>query len=114
MPSPRYIFLNALPLQALNITKPTKLLVTPVKPSSLKQLIPLMRGKIENYIRHPATVQLINKLFGLDLQPSSQLYSYSSGDVIYVFTLKKPIRGKEIDHVSEDDVVIYRVEILSS
>lgn len=108
----RYIFLNALPIQALNITKPTKIIITPVKPNILKQLIPLMKDDIENYIRHPATVQLINKLFNINLKPSSELYSYHEGDVIYVFVLKKIVRGKEVSNITENDLAIYQVEII--
>ena len=107
----RYVFLNALPLNALNITKPTKLIITPVKPNVLKQLVPLMENNIINYIRHPATVKLINKLLGLQLQPTSDLYQYREGDVLYIFTLKKPIRGTEISNLTENDIVIYQVEI---
>jgi len=105
----RYVFLNALPLNALNISKPTKLIITPVKPEVLKQLAPEMQPKA-SYIRHPATVQLLNKLFNLNLSVSSELYKYQQGDVIYVITLKKPVRGAEIENITENDIEIYHVE----
>ena len=110
----RYVFLNALPLNALGITKPTRIIVTPVKIDTLRQLAPLMResGSVECYIRHPATVNLLNKLLGLNLQPSNGLYSYQLGDVLYVVTLKKPIRGQEINDITENDIDIYQIEVI--
>jgi len=106
----RYVFLNALPLNALQINKPTKLVVTPVESKVLKQLVPEMKPRV-SYIRHPGTIQLLNKLFGLDLKQSSELYRYQKGDVLYIITLKKPIRGQEINSVTEDDLLIYQVEV---
>ena len=107
----RYVFLNALPLNSLKIDRPVKLVVTPVNPQVLKQLVPEMKPRV-SYIRHPATVKMLNKLFGLDLDVSSGLYSYQPGDVLYVVTLRRPIRGAEVGNVTVEDVLIYQVEVV--
>jgi len=107
----RYIFLNALPLNALP-RKPLELKITPVKLEVLKQLVPLMKN-IENYIRHQSTITLLNKLLGLQLEPSNKLYSYQEGDIIYVITLNKPTRGIEIKEVCENDITIWQVEVFN-
>ena len=106
----RYIFLNALPLNALP-RKPLVLKVTPVKPEVLRQLVPEMKPRI-SYIRHPATVKLLNKLFNLDLQPSSELYQYQKGDILYIVTLKRPVRGAEATNLTENDIEIFQVEVI--
>jgi len=107
----RFVFLNALPINVLNITKPTKLVITPVKPEVLRQLADMMRP-VKSYIRHPATVSLLNRLFNLGLETSSELYRYQRGDIIYVVTLKKPVRGAEVTDLTENDIEIYQVEVL--
>ena len=105
----RFVFLNALPLNALP-RKPLVLKVAPVKPEVLRQLADMMKPKA-SYIRHPATIELLNKLFNLNLRVSSELYKYQLGDVIYVITLKKPVRGVEVEDLTENDVLIYQVEV---
>ena len=105
----RYVFLNALPLNALP-RKPLVLKVAPVKPEVLRQLAPEMKPRV-SYIRHPATIELLNKLFNLDLQVSNELYKYQKEDVLYVITLKKPVRGAEVENLTENDVLIYQVEV---
>jgi len=110
----RFVFLNALPLNALPQAQ-LELSVVPVDIDKLRERLKLAqrRGiKIVSYIRHPATVELINKLLNLDLKPSSELYKYETGDLMFVVTLKKPIRGAEIEKVSKEDVTIYEVDVI--
>lgn len=106
----RYVFLNALPLNALGITKPTKLTVTPVSPGVLRQLAPEMKPRV-SFIRHPATVRLVNDLLGLGLKPESGLYHYEEGDVLIVITLKRPVRGAEVSNLTENDIEVFQVEV---
>ena len=105
----RYVFLNALPLNALP-RKPLVLKVAPVKPEVLRQLADMMKPRA-SYIRHPATVKLLNKLFNLDLQVSNELYKYQKEDVLYVVTLKRPVRGAEVEDLTENDIEVFQVEV---
>ncbi len=108
----RYVFLNSIALNMFN--KPFfKLLVTKVKHDVLKQLASMMNN-VECYIRHKATVELLNKEFGLKLEPSSDLYKYREGDVLFIVSLKKPIRGKELDNITLDDIDIWMVEVFNA
>ena len=107
----RYVFLNSIALNMFQ--KPFfKLLVTKVRHDVLKQLVSMMKD-IECYIRHKATVELLSKELGLNLQPSSDLYKYREGDVLLVVSLKKPIRGKELENISLDDLDIWMVEVMT-
>jgi len=105
----RYVFLNSLPLNAFD--KPfMQLLVTKVDPNYVKLLIQY-DDNVECYIRHKATVDIINKLLELDLKPSSELYKYRDGDVLIIVSLKKPVRGQEINNITIDDLDIRMVEV---
>ena len=105
----RYVFLNSLPLNAFD--KPfMQLLVTKVDPNYVKLLIQY-DDNVECYIRHNATVDIINKLLELNLKPSSDLYKYRDGDVLIIVSLKKPVRGQEVQDVTLDDLDIRMVEV---
>lgn len=109
----RVVLLNALPL---NIFKDEsfKLMVARVDPESMKREIESAKKQgiqVLSYIRHPSTVRVVAELLGLELQPSSGLYSYVDGDRIYVVTLKKPVRGQEVE-VKIEDLDIFVVEKL--
>jgi len=111
----RIVFLNALPLNAFPIDEGEEVLFSIAKESyvSLRGLIKdhARAGiPVECYIRHPSTVHVINKLFNLNLKPSSELYSYREGDKIIVVSLKKPIRGKEVE-VKPEDIEFYIVTL---
>jgi hypothetical protein len=71
----------------------------------------LWNSEVKCYIRHPATLQLINQKLKTNLQTSSELYTYQSGDEIYIVTLKSPERGKEKVAVDESDLEIWKVNI---
>ncbi len=66
-------------------------------------------ARIENYIRHPATVELLQRLLGLQLPPANNIYVYRSNDIIVMISLATPQRGQEVVAVTEEDVVIYRI-----
>ena len=63
------------------------------------------------FIRHESTVSVLNKVFGLNLKPSNELYQYREGDVLVVVGLKKPIRGHEV-HVTIADLDIAMVSVI--
>jgi len=111
---PRLVFLNALPLNAFPIDEyGLKIGIVKVSLYSVKPLVKDWARAgvpIECYIRHRATVELLNKLLGLDMKPSDGLYRYSDGDKIIVVTLKKPLRGQEVD-VKPQDIVFYIAEV---
>ena len=109
-PELRYVFLNALPLNALRIEGIARLVVTRVDPKVLKQLVPLMKRTV-SFIRHASTVRLLNRVFGLELQPSNGFYEYEDGDVLMVVTLRRPRRGIDVFDLSIDDIEIYMVEV---
>jgi hypothetical protein len=99
----RDILLNALPLNAIEGER-FNLTVIRITPyyliGSLKE--DMEKGvEVVNYIRHPATVSLLNT-HGLNLVPSSGLYSYRAGDVLFIVTVKTPVRGQEVEVKFED------------
>jgi len=93
----RIVLLNALPLNAFS--EPAfDLSVVRVTPQSFIEEIKngMEKGvEVINYIRHPATVSLLNT-HGLNLVPSSGLYTYRNGDVLFIVTVKAPVRGTEM------------------
>ena len=114
MPS-RVVFLNALPLNAFSISEGEEVLLRVAKESyeSIRGLVKDHAEAgipMECYIRHSSTVELLNKLLGLNLKPSSGLYGYREGDKIIVVTLKKPIRGEEVE-VKPEDIEFYIVTL---
>ncbi|RLB81443.1 MAG: hypothetical protein DRH17_09095 [Deltaproteobacteria bacterium] len=111
----RLVFLNALPLNAFPIEEGEEVLFKVVKEPlySVKMLVKDWARAgipIECYIRHPTTVELLNNLLNLNLKPSSELYSYREGDKIIVITLKKPVRGKEVE-VGSEDIEFYIITV---
>ncbi len=66
-------------------------------------------SEVKCYIRHQATVQLLEKHLEIKLQPSSELYKYDPRDRVYIVTLKTPQRGQEATEVSVSDVEIYEI-----
>ena len=117
---PRLILLNALPLNAV----PLKRFCVDVKridPSVPSEFLGVLKvifdkarstnAEIMNFIRHEATVNLINQLFNLSLQVNPGLYQWKRGDDILVITLKKPIRGQESQTITLEDLDIFYVYI---
>ena len=113
----RIVFLNALPLNAITVGEVTiygrRLSVEGFVEDVRRELCMGVEA-VECYIRHPATVELLNKLFernnvSIKLEPSQGLYQWMEGDLLYVITLKQPQRGVEKTEVSDTDIEIWRV-----
>jgi len=104
----RLVILNAFPLNAF----PFPMFTVNIERVNVKQIKDVMGSfdHIECYVRHPSTVKVLNDLLGLSLKPSSGLYKYEKGDELLIVTLKKPIRGKEVE-VTENDLVFYHVYV---
>ena len=91
--------LNAIPFNVFEVT------IYRLSPDELKEIISVAKSRgipIISFIRHPSTVKLLSKIFGLDLQVSSDLYHYSEGDILVLIGLKKPIRGQEMEVTIND------------
>jgi len=99
----RIVFLNALPLNAIPLK--TFMIYCTRDMDKIKFFIDVA-SKIESYIRHEATVKLVNELFKIDLKSSSGLYTYQRDDKLIIVTLKKPIRGVEVETVKPEDLDI--------
>ena len=106
----RLILLNALPLNAIQ-SECSTILCRKIQLSEVVELI--MNYDVENYIRHESTVKLLAKLSGKDLKPSSELYKHEDRDILVIITLKRPIRGQEVE-VTEEDLEAYLCIIVSS
>ena len=115
----RLVFLNSLPLNAVNLS----LFFVEVRriDTSKPMGIELLRytinkarsvnAEIISFIRHESTLNLINQLFNLQLTANPGLYQWRKGDEIIVVSLKKPVRGQETQEVSLEDLEIYYVYI---
>lgn len=104
----RVVLLNALPLNAF----PYNAFSLSIARISLELLEKYKGGNIVCYIRHPATLQLLNSKLNLNLKTSSDLYSYVDGDIIFVITLKqeKVQRGQEVQ-VTQNDIEVFKVVV---
>jgi hypothetical protein len=111
----RIVLLNAFPVNAIQyelFTASFKLLTLD---EFVRELVNHVVSKrtVVNYIRHESTLKLITNKLGnvkIDLKPSNELYRYSEDDIIYIISLKKPIRGQEVE-VKEEDLLIHRCVI---
>ncbi|PNV79019.1 MAG: hypothetical protein C0179_08080 [Fervidicoccus sp.] len=109
----RLVILNALPLNSIPLTHfcvDVKRIDTDFLRHLAKEAKSI-NAEIANYIRHEATVKLLNQLLNLSLEPSSGLYQWREGDRIVVITLKKPIRGQEVSEVKPEDLDIFHVYV---
>ena len=108
----RVVLLNALPVNAfmLSVGERVELSVRRISLEEARTLI--TAGRVANYIRHPATVQVLNRLFGVNLTPSSELYTYRPGDIllIVVVTQRSLQRGQEVQ-VAVEDLEFYLVTL---
>jgi hypothetical protein len=77
------------------------------KKEELSKVVELIKSvDVENYIRHESTVKLLSTLSGKELKPSTELYKHDYLDILVVVTLKKPIRGQEVE-VTENDLEVH-------
>jgi hypothetical protein len=99
----RVAMLNALPLNAIQREVINIKCVRFTDILTLRDLAITLREKpLINYIRHESTVKLLSSILGVELKPSSDLYKYEWGDALVVVTLKRPIRGQEVEVKPED------------
>jgi len=110
----RIVLLNSLPLSIFkrDVTIYAKPITLDVMLSEIAEKRMRYNAEIVSYIRHPATIELLNKYLqriGVKLEPSSGLYEFTETDDIYVVILKKPIRGQEATEIAEKDIVVWNV-----
>ncbi len=105
----RLILLNALPLSIFPESwKEYAIQVKRVDIYTLKERV-LKARKIKSYIRHPGTVETLQRVLGIPLPVSAETYKYEEGDEVYIVTLKSPARGQEVQLVSEHDLDVYHI-----
>jgi len=106
----RGILLNGFPLSAFG--NPSQL-TAKFRRLTLSQLREVLQSvdEIISYIRHAATVELISRAVGRQLQPSNGVYNYVDGDIIIVAVLTTPSRGQEVTQLTEEDIAIYEVTV---
>ena len=105
----RLVLLNALPLSIFPESwREYAIQVKRVDIYTLKDRI-LKARKIKSYIRHPGTVETLQRVLGIPLVPSADVYKYEEGDEVYIITLKAPARGQEIQLISEHDLEVYHI-----
>jgi hypothetical protein len=106
----RLVFLNALPLNSISLSRFCVEVKRIIDVEFLRFIVreaKSINAEIINFIRHEATVKLLNQLFNLDLKPESGLYQWRKGDELIIVTLKKPIRGQEIQELTLDDLDLF-------
>ncbi len=109
MGSQRIVILNALPLNMFP-SDWDRFTIKVIKATEKDLLHDITDAReVKCYIRHTATVQLLEKLLGLKLQQSSELYKYNPEDKVYIVTLKTPQRGQEATEISVNDIEIYMI-----
>jgi len=109
----RCVLLNSLPINIFGSSE----VIIKIKPITYQELANLVQqaDEVKCYIRHPATVQLLNsmlKVWDIELQPSSGLYSFNPEDTIIVVTLARPLRGQEVTEVTPEMLILRRIEVL--
>ena len=108
----RLIFLNALPLNSI----PLDHFCIDVRRQGIKDIeydikkAKSINAEIISYIRHEATLNLLNKIFNLNLVSSPGLYQWRENDEIIVITLKRGIL-LDIHEVESEDLEIFYVYV---
>ena len=113
-PRGRIVILNALPLNAL----PRSHLRVDILPVSISELASWVQRRVQegwlliHYVRHPATIQAL-RASGIPLNetPNAGLYTYDSGDILVVVTLRAPQRGQEQNQVRPEDLEAWIVTL---
>lgn len=102
----KLVFLNALVMP-----KETAMLVTmPTNIENVKKLVKIAE-KIESYIGHEATAQLLSNLLGVNIPMNRAEYIPESYDVAVVVRLKKRLQTPEdVKNVSLNDLEFYLVK----
>jgi hypothetical protein len=104
----RLVFLNALPLNAISL-KSFCITVRRIDLSNPTEVSIFLKqsSNMVSFIRHEATIEVLNRLLGLSLKPSSELYQWREGDELVIVTLRKPVRGQEIQDVKLEDLEVF-------
>jgi len=109
----RVVFLNALPLNAIDANDFT--ITIHKAPLDLMrkwmEFFKKCKAEFKCFIRHESTVKLLNTAFGLNLEPSSETYQYSNNDRLIIVILKNPARGRELEIKDINDLNIYLATI---
>ena len=79
---------------------------------NIEEVRELLRGEVVSYIRHAATVQVIQELVNRQIQPNNGIYVYEPNDTIIMVVLTTPQRGQEVVPRLED-LSFFLVEVLS-
>ncbi len=103
----RLILTNAFSVSMLQNPRRATVEFRRLSVQELRELVQNGRN-IEHYIRHTSTVELLQRLLGVQLPPAGNIYVYRPGDIVVMITLVTPQRGQDVT-VREEDVVIYRV-----
>jgi hypothetical protein len=109
----RLIFLNALPLSSIpfehfciDVRRLSRLEDIEYDIKKAKSI----NAEIISYIRHEAVLNLLNKIFNLNLVSSPGLYEWRENDEIIVITLKRGIL-LDIHDLESDDLEIFYVYV---
>jgi len=109
--SKKLVLLNGFPLNIIGDLEEATIYVRKVTIEELKEKIKKY-DVIENYIRHPATVQFLSRELGIDLKPCDKVFVDDKKSTIIMIGLKNPQRGKEVTDVTADDLLIYMLCLL--
>ncbi len=105
----RLVFLNALPLNSISLNR-FYIDVRRIDIETMNYIVKKAKSTnsdILNYIRHEATLRLINSLLGLNLSINPGLYQWQPGDELIIVSLRKPIRGQDAVEVTIDDLDMF-------
>jgi hypothetical protein len=89
-----------------------------ILPVSISELASWVQRRVQegwlliHYVRHPATIQAL-RASGIPLNetPNAGLYTYDSGDILVVVTLRAPQRGQEQNQVRPEDLEAWIVTL---
>jgi len=105
----RIVFISAIAGSMINTT-PVLSVIIPITPDTLKQLVETKNVTILNFIRHPATLELLNNLLSLKLQPNSGEYTVNEGDLLVMVSLSQRNQTSNADvNVNNFNQLVIRV-----
>jgi len=95
------------------IVKPLLTLLIPSNFEEIKQLIEELKDKqVTGYIGHPTTVQLLNKLLNLNLQPNRSEYKLTEGDLLIMISLAQRSPTGQESNVSDINQLTFNIAVL--
>ncbi len=105
----RAIITNAFALSMLNNPRRAVVEFQRITIEEVRQI--LSSSNVIHFVRHPATLQLIEQLAGRSLPSGGNTYLYQRGDVVVMAVLSVPQRGQEVAAVRPEDIVFYRITV---